>query len=144
MDCPMDGTPLVTEIYETDIEVDVCPRCGGMWLDKGELEAIQQTVERDYSEALLSVPDTVKASQRASKQMSRPMLSCPGCKQEMSRKEYGYGSQVVIDLCAACGGIWLDRGELEELEVFFERTKLKYSDARRGFLGSLFGFFQGG
>jgi len=37
--CPRDGTSLVAR--ETHhVVIDECPACGGMWLDKGELEIL--------------------------------------------------------------------------------------------------------
>lgn len=39
MKCPIDGTPLVmTERY--GVEIDYCPTCRGVWLDRGELDKI--------------------------------------------------------------------------------------------------------
>ena len=39
--CPRCGTPL-EEQQRDSVKIDVCPNCGGMWLDKGELEMLQQ------------------------------------------------------------------------------------------------------
>lgn len=39
MNCPIDGT----ELHITDrqgIEIDYCPQCRGVWLDRGELDKI--------------------------------------------------------------------------------------------------------
>ncbi|WP_101341639.1 zf-TFIIB domain-containing protein [Cereibacter azotoformans] len=39
MKCPIDGeTLLMTE--RSGIEIDYCPKCRGVWLDRGELEMI--------------------------------------------------------------------------------------------------------
>lgn len=39
MKCPIDGTALVmTE--RSGIEIDYCPSCRGVWLDRGELDKI--------------------------------------------------------------------------------------------------------
>jgi uncharacterized protein len=37
--CPIDGTPLVMSERQT-IEIDYCPKCRGVWLDRGELDKI--------------------------------------------------------------------------------------------------------
>ena len=39
-------------------------------------------------------------------------LNCPKCRETMIVVEYG---DVETDTCAACGGVWLDGGELEAL-----------------------------
>ena len=42
----------------------------------------------------------------------------------MDRREHGYCSQVMVDVCHDCQGIWLDNGEVQALEVFFERSHI--------------------
>lgn len=37
--CPIDQTPLVIA-QKNGVEIDYCPRCRGVWLDRGELEKI--------------------------------------------------------------------------------------------------------
>jgi len=39
MQCPIDGTPLVM-MYRHGVEIDYCPQCRGVWLDRGELDKI--------------------------------------------------------------------------------------------------------
>ena len=37
--CPLDKTPLVMSERQ-NIEIDFCPTCRGVWLDRGELDKI--------------------------------------------------------------------------------------------------------
>ena len=37
--CPLDRTPLVMSERQ-NIEIDYCPTCRGVWLDRGELDKI--------------------------------------------------------------------------------------------------------
>ena len=46
MQCPTDGTTLVMS-ERSGIEIDYCPECRGVWLDRGELDKI---VERAATE----------------------------------------------------------------------------------------------
>jgi hypothetical protein len=39
MQCPIDGTPLVIS-DRSGVEIDFCPTCRGVWLDRGELDKI--------------------------------------------------------------------------------------------------------
>jgi Zn-finger nucleic acid-binding protein len=39
MDCPIDGTTLVMADRQ-GIEIDYCPECRGVWLDRGELDKL--------------------------------------------------------------------------------------------------------
>jgi Zn-finger nucleic acid-binding protein len=53
MACPVDGTALVMS-ERSGIEIDYCPSCRGVWLDRGELDKI---IERNAaSQAPQAVP----------------------------------------------------------------------------------------
>jgi Zn-finger nucleic acid-binding protein len=45
MQCPTDGSTLVMS-DRSGIEIDYCPQCRGVWLDRGELDKI---IERSVS-----------------------------------------------------------------------------------------------
>lgn len=47
MPCPIDGTQLVMS-ERSGIEIDYCPNCRGVWLDRGELDKI---IERSTQQA---------------------------------------------------------------------------------------------
>ncbi|WOI30786.1 TFIIB-type zinc ribbon-containing protein [Sulfitobacter dubius] len=46
MQCPLDGTQLVMT-DRSGVEIDYCPQCRGVWLDRGELDKI---IERSSPE----------------------------------------------------------------------------------------------
>ncbi|MCS7245381.1 MAG: zf-TFIIB domain-containing protein [candidate division WOR-3 bacterium] len=44
---------VMNEVIKVNVLVDVCPQCGGVWLDRGELEKIIyriKDVEKDWEE----------------------------------------------------------------------------------------------
>lgn len=48
MNCPVDNETLqMTE--RSGVEVDYCPRCRGIWLDRGELDKILERAERELT-----------------------------------------------------------------------------------------------
>ena len=51
MNCPVDGTTL-TMTDRQGIEIDYCPKCRGVWLDRGELDKIieRSSASLDYDE----------------------------------------------------------------------------------------------
>ncbi len=54
MQCPIDGSQLVmTE--RSGVEIDYCPQCRGVWLDRGELDKI---IERSAAQV---APQPVQA-----------------------------------------------------------------------------------
>jgi len=129
MQCPRDGNALETKTYEAKIEIDACGACGGMWLDKGELEAIQDARDNDYRRVLENVPDTVKRSINEVAQLSSSPIRCPKCNGELETREYAYCSQIIIDTCPEGCGLWLDPGEIQALEKFFERSQAEALEA---------------
>ena len=46
MDCPVDGTQLMMSERQ-GIEIDYCPKCRGVWLDRGELDKIIERADDD-------------------------------------------------------------------------------------------------
>jgi uncharacterized protein len=136
MQCPRDATELEPETYEGEVVVDRCRSCDGIWLDRGELESIQSTIEHDYSEQLAGVNVVAKAYELA-RQKARPVVNCPSCGSSMHAEEYAYCSLILVDRCVKCGGIWLDSGELQALERFFEREADVHRGVRKGFFGGL-------
>jgi len=129
MRCPVDGSQLTPHHYEAQIEVDVCPVCKGIWLDKGELEKLQEVVELDHFEAqpVLDAPG---------KRPPGP-IDCPKCETTMTERPYGYGILVEVDLCPEGCGMWLDRGELQILERAFESARRQGEVDERGLWSSL-------
>ena len=52
MSCPVDGTTLVMS-ERSGIEIDYCPSCRGVWLDRGELDKI---IERNAEQQQPAAP----------------------------------------------------------------------------------------
>jgi len=58
MTCPVDGATLVMSERQ-NIEIDYCPTCRGVWLDRGELDKI---IEKTAAEAAASAPAPAAAA----------------------------------------------------------------------------------
>lgn len=48
MKCPNDSATLVMS-ERSGVEIDYCPECRGIWLDRGELDKILDRAERESS-----------------------------------------------------------------------------------------------
>jgi uncharacterized protein len=59
MVCPVDGTTL-TMSERAGIEIDYCPACRGVWLDRGELDKI---IERNAAATAPSSPPAASTHQ---------------------------------------------------------------------------------
>ena len=72
MKCPRDGTPLKT-VDRLGIQIDRCPECQGVWLDRGELDKI---IERTLPAVELAEPPRATPP-REDRQPYRPGKSGP-------------------------------------------------------------------
>lgn len=143
MKCTIDGGQLSRTVYEDAVEIDKCITCNGVWLDKGELEKIQEIKVNNYQEELSKIPDYVGNAYSFSNSRNKPAVDCPVCERELERREYGYCSQILIDSCINGHGVWLDANELEALEIFYERSRHDSREIKKGFLTSLLDLFKG-
>ncbi|GAA3531723.1 hypothetical protein AFL01nite_20690 [Aeromicrobium flavum] len=51
MKCPNDATTLVMS-ERSGVEIDYCPECRGVWLDRGELDKILERAEAEVSRSV--------------------------------------------------------------------------------------------
>ena len=111
MNCPRCHIELRVKNYR-GIEVDRCPTCGGMWLDYGELDQLEDTVFDK---------DKLKGSLMFRSFDSE--LVCPKCEGRMQRFNYrAYNME--LDFCEQEHGVWLDAGEEKRvLELMKQRIK---------------------
>jgi len=88
------------------LEVDLCPKCGGLWLDRGEITHAAQLPE----EELARLRDLLRGSSGPPPVPTENKAPCPACEGQLSEVLLG---QVHVDYCGTCHGIFLDRGELQ-------------------------------
>jgi uncharacterized protein len=88
------------------LEVDLCPRCGGLWLDRGEIARAAKLPAQELAH-LRSLLTGQPGPPPIPTESVAPCPVCPG-----SLAEVMLGN-VHVDYCNKCQGIFLDRGELE-------------------------------
>jgi len=89
------------------VEIDRCPVCQGIFLDKGELEHLIEENLGTHADNL----------QEASGYDTDEMEAhCPRCRKQMLRLE-GPGN-INMDWCDSCEAVFLDKGELASLQLF--------------------------
>jgi len=101
--CPACKEPLI--VFELDgVEIDRCLRCGGTWLDDGELDHLARTggPAGDPLEKALSGADAGRAGER----------KCVRCSTTMRLLTV---QSIDIDRCPRGHGIWFDKSELEAI-----------------------------
>lgn len=90
------------------VEVDRCFGCGGVWLDKGEMEEID-------NKNISTLVDVVGKTEK-SDVMDNVTAHCHRCDNDMFNLTGA--NDVKFDWCDQCEGMFFDRGELAAMNVF--------------------------
>lgn len=112
MRCPVCKTDTLLSMDHEGVTLDFCSGCKGVWFDEGETAF--------YVETTVDVPhlDTMIASGRPSAK------ECPRCAVELTTIRYLPDATLELDVCGKCRGIYLDRGELPQLEKLAARLQV--------------------
>lgn len=105
MKCPGCATDMVLVEIQA-IEIDRCPACGGLVLDKGEADSIDA----------LGLAPAIEGGVTASDERRTTAAHCYDCKRDMIAL-VGAGD-IEYDWCERCERLFFDRGELSALDAF--------------------------
>ncbi len=119
--CPKDAEPMERITLGT-VAIDRCPSCGGVWLDRGELDALRRTMLKDEHRATLDALDDLGTKEPDAR--PQPLL-CPRDHTRMSTHRHHHQHHIEFDTCTKCGGMFFDAGELSDLTEFTLVERLK-------------------
>jgi Zn-finger nucleic acid-binding protein len=119
--CPECSQEMRKKEYE-GVVIDICENCGGVWLDKDELYHILETREEKFSQSQQEEVAPEKIIPPRPEDLI-PQLNCPVCGALMQRFAFGYSSGIILDRCPNGDGVWLDRGELEKVQIYKEKSQ---------------------
>jgi Zn-finger nucleic acid-binding protein len=92
-----------------NVEIDRCPSCGGILLDKGEQEVIDALGVAHIIESGAPVqPETLRTEAAHCHACDNPMIALMGA------------GDVEYDWCDKCERLFFDRGELSALDSFVD------------------------
>lgn len=98
------------------VSVEICPDGHGLWISQRDLMRAVRTDDLSTGQS-----NTYEEEEALLKVMNRDIETgdqvrdCPMCRKPLNSVQYAFTSGVVIDSCRI-HGIWLDGGELEQLE----------------------------
>lgn len=105
-----EGVPLEPRTHACGQAYLTCPSCRGAFVERAALIAIERWA-RDRGRRATAAEVALRAFQS-----ERPVARCPRCDVEMFARQWGMASLVVVDACIDCNGVWLDGGELAQIE----------------------------
>lgn len=118
MVCPTCKEQLDSSIFY-NVEVDYCPICLGIFFDENELRLAkdEKTPELRWLDL-----DLWKDLSKLKIERKKRIKFCPKCKLPLYQVNYG-DSEIEVDICRLCKGVWLDRGEYKKIiEYLKEKT----------------------
>jgi Zn-dependent protease with chaperone function len=103
MKCPScNQLTLVETMTKSNVLVDICKTCKGVWLDRGEVFFFSRK-PRELERLLASELHTEVPSLR----------ECPRCHTKLAESPF-MRPDLLVDRCPQCEGYWFDAGELEK------------------------------
>ncbi len=107
MRCPGCANDMVVTPVHS-IEIDRCPSCGGVALDKGETELVEA----------MGLEHVIESGVQQAHEHRTTTAHCYECKQDMIALK-GAGD-IEYDWCDKCERLFFDRGELTSLNAFVD------------------------
>ena len=113
LECPRDKTTM-DQVEVGEAHLDRCGKCGGQFFDSGEMfAAFGVKADPSYWDR-----------EEAGGAVKDHSFACPRCRKHMLAQDVKYEKDSVeIDRCGHCGGVWLDKGEVETIMAIGEKIK---------------------
>jgi Zn-finger nucleic acid-binding protein len=111
--CPRDKV-VMKEFEAGEAMIEVCHKCNGQFFDTGEM----------YKAFGIQADPSIWDREQTGGAVKDSELHCPICHTHMLAQDVAYqGEKVEIDRCGHCGGIWLDKGEIDQLVKIGEKLQ---------------------
>lgn len=124
------------------LTLDYCPRCGGLWFDRGEVghlaarkpvslhASVPTRSERVRPPCIECHAPLDRDAEKCDVCGHRNVLDCPVCTDEMERRGH---AGLILDFCRRCHGVWFDNAELSAIwRVNLTKAKANALSDRRG------------
>ena len=119
MQCPAcNGT--LRAVKAKNFVIDVCLVCRGVWFDSDEFAPFaRQLSEREDLKPPPPTPFESRSVVHANK-VYEEQRGCPKCATDLRKFNYAYDSNIILDKCPNCGGIWTDYGEIQNVAAYLK------------------------
>lgn len=123
VDCLRCGAGLVELPYPgTEILIDRCPDCQGIWLDQGEFQQLRAEMKKWVPEDDKSLNERAQELFAGIEEAGADRMSCPKCAGQLMDEVI---DRIPVERCESCDGTWFDAGELTIILGVSRRIRLK-------------------
>lgn len=101
MNCPLCIDQVLQPNHRAGIEIDVCPNCKGVWLDRGEIDKLaadHKTASRPVVSAPASSPPPDRARDRRDDSWERPKKGKKSKRKKSLAERLGDALEDALDL----------------------------------------------
>jgi len=113
------------------VRVDTCQTCAGIWFDAGELKQLRSSGPSAWVDLESRVAPRTEETTASPGHM---MKTCPQCSLPMHAYRFLYNSNITLDECNQCGGIWVDDNELAAMAEYLAQAEKELSGLPKGML----------
>ena len=114
MNCPRDAEVVLEMKPVGETSVATCPRCGGMYLEHGQLNKLAVPTPGDLEFSTVDL-DTFEH------QDEYGPINCPRDHTTMRKVDFNIDTTIILDYCPTCHGFWLDAKELASINEEVKR-----------------------
>jgi Zn-finger nucleic acid-binding protein len=114
MNCPRDAEVVLEMKPVGETSIPTCPRCGGMFLEHGQLNKLAEPTPGDLEFSTVDL-DTFQH------QDEYGPINCPRDQTTMRKVDFNIDTTIILDYCPTCHGFWLDAKELASINEEVKR-----------------------
>ena len=139
MNCPSCKEIKLINSHIGKVTIDSCSKCHGLWFDSDELRKSKDERLKDYNWF-----DFDLWTNKEQLRVESNNRICPKSEKEMYVVKYA-NSEIKIDACRVCGGIWLDQKEFEAVLKYINENASEevLSNYKKAIMGELKEVFNG-
>ncbi len=116
--CPNDDSPLIKKVI-SDIEFELCEKCGGCWFDKGA--SISSLIDLNIDEGAIDSGKTTFEDEEDTLHNTKHCLKCH-LLLDMSHRTFE-NNMAEMYTCEKCNGVWLDAGYYQNIKDIRKRQE---------------------
>ena len=118
MKCPICNS-ILSPFSSGGQTIDVCDECHGIWFDPIELGIVAEQMVEEGSIDDQEAHNAFELTSKSSDGDTREKM-CPRCEVITNTFNYAYDSNVFLNKCMKCGGVWTDGGELHRVAQYLK------------------------